>query len=366
MLKWMNMTGHEEWIAKGILAAGSNRPFMKARSSMLAGAGSFCALLNAQPTINWGDAPSIGDQIFWSHVDCDPVINSGASQTWVIQGPAYPIPTQGGAFIAPSSAPGAANFPDATVAVVDMVGSSSIFLKVDATGLYITGFYNDANGDLSDYVDLWRFMAYPCTFGTSWTDNWSSAPVAGGVPTYVSDPMTYVADGYGTLVGNTGSMPNVLKVRSEEIVDSVIDGIQIHDTHVLDRFWTVGYPWWVAEVESWSHSENGELQFSDSFVTMIDELAIGIAEENVQQIGISLMPNPAGNEVRLSYGGAGDATIAVLDALGREVLAMRKQAQAPVIHQELLDVASLPPGAFLVRVITGDGQVGSRKLVIDR
>ena len=79
---------------------------------------------------------------------------------------------------------------------------------------------------------------------------------------------------------------------------------------------------------------------------------------------LAVFPNPAAGAVRVALGGLGPqgpAALALLDALGRVVLA----ASAPVAAGQLaaeLDLHGVPPGLYLLRVTTREG-TATRRLV---
>jgi hypothetical protein len=81
----------------------------------------------------------------------------------------------------------------------------------------------------------------------------------------------------------------------------------------------------------------------------------------------SLHPNPARAQVRLDYElpGRAPVTVALHDALGRQVRAVPLGTQASGAHQAILDVADLAPGVYLCAVITPGGRQ-VRTLVVAR
>lgn len=321
-------------------------------------------VLHAQPTFTQSDAPVAGQTISYVFIGNGNIFAAGANQLWYLTGPTGPSSDL--ICLAPGDASGGSNWPSATVAIYNAGSLYTRFLQSAADGLYTIGGYDNTTSALTDYANTERLIAYPCTFGTTWTDDYATSPNLDGTPDYLSGPRTWTADGFGTLIGNNGSLNNVLKIHSAQISDTTIGGSNYHTEYVIDDFWRPGYPYFVASAGSNVHSVDGVVDFSSGYMNVVDVVSLGIVEEPTQQIGMSLSPNPAQDEVGVVYGVASDAMITVQDAVGREVLNVKKDALAPGIHKDVLDVSALPAGAYLVRIATDDGQQGLQKLVIQR
>jgi hypothetical protein len=81
----------------------------------------------------------------------------------------------------------------------------------------------------------------------------------------------------------------------------------------------------------------------------------------------SLYPNPARTEARIDYElpRSGPVTVALHDALGRQVRSLPLGTQAAGAHQAVLDVADLAPGLYLCEVATPTARQ-TRTLVVTR
>jgi hypothetical protein len=81
----------------------------------------------------------------------------------------------------------------------------------------------------------------------------------------------------------------------------------------------------------------------------------------------SVYPNPARTEARIDYElpRSGPVTIALHDALGRQVRSVPLGRQAAGAHQAALDVAGLAPGLYLCEVATATARQ-TRTLIVTR
>ena len=73
--------------------------------------------------------------------------------------------------------------------------------------------------------------------------------------------------------------------------------------------------------------------------------------------GLHANPNPAGASVRFTYtlAAPADVRLAVFDALGREVAVVAAGAQRAGTHSASFDASALPPGVYVVRLVTPAG-----------
>jgi PKD repeat protein len=86
---------------------------------------------------------------------------------------------------------------------------------------------------------------------------------------------------------------------------------------------------------------------------------------DAQAIGMQLSPNPARNEVRLdiSLANQGEGQLRMLDLQGRVVKAIDLGFMAAGLHQQALDLQTLPDGIYMVELML-NGQRTVKKLVV--
>lgn len=92
-----------------------------------------------------------------------------------------------------------------------------------------------------------------------------------------------------------------------------------------------------------------------------------VAETTLRADRLTLSPNPAARTSTISVhlGVASEVRVAVYDALGREVLASPARTLSAGDQRVALDVSTLPAGAYVVRVVTGD-RVQTARLTVSR
>lgn len=100
--------------------------------------------------------------------------------------------------------------------------------------------------------------------------------------------------------------------------------------------------------------------------TMYDGLPLnGVEIVNTGAALMNIFPNPTSGmtEVHYTVAEAGNTQIRIVDAAGREVLAVSSGEKQPGEYTERFDIATLPEGMYFLQMIT-NGNVASRKLVV--
>lgn len=84
-------------------------------------------------------------------------------------------------------------------------------------------------------------------------------------------------------------------------------------------------------------------------------------------LALRVAPNPARGSVRLGYAlpESGAVTLALYDILGRDITRLVDGRRPPGEHEEVLDVAGLSPGLYVLRLSTG-GVTVSRPITVVR
>ena len=94
--------------------------------------------------------------------------------------------------------------------------------------------------------------------------------------------------------------------------------------------------------------------------------ATDVEDDAPSGLGLRVSPNPAGRRATVAFSlpAAGTATVDVLDAVGRRVLAAASGARSAGPHEVALDLGALAPGVYTVRVVTEAGVRSSRLSVV--
>ena len=297
----------------------------------------------AQPTIMATDAPAPGFTAPIHELFGLPPLASGPNMVWDLTGAA----TMGVSQLQlaqPSTAPGANNFPLATVvAFADNVQPYN-FLRVTTDQMSTQGVMTATPRIYSDPLVT---MVFPCTYNTTWTDSYAFPGEQG--------TRTYLADGHGTLIGPAGSLTDVLKVRSEYVsLDTVVQGVAYTGQMVEDVFWRSGTPWPVA-VSFWNRVFAGGQLIEELRVgSALAEIPSSVAGHGGSQ-GLHIWPNPGHGPVNMALEHPGPWSVSCVDAMGREVFATVVVGVGG--HAVPFDPGPLASGRYLLRVWNGHGAV---------
>ena len=113
---------------------------------------------------------------------------------------------------------------------------------------------------------------------------------------------------------------------------------------------------------------DGAYDSGDRFaLALTPGLVVGTGDAPEARFGLGApAPNPARGTVRVPYAleTAGEATLAVYDALGREVAVVASGEKAAGRHEAALDGAALAPGVYVVRLTSGAETATARLTVV--
>lgn len=308
----------------------------------------------AQPTLTeTNNAPQPGDVFPISASSADSILTSaGAMETygcWML----LESNNQDILFVDPSATSTSAIVPAAEVLSSDG-GADTLFWSSDANGLYLVGERTLATFAYSDPV---KELAYPCTFGTTWTDNGSATFTVSGFNVVRSVTVTGEGTGYGTLELPSGSVDDVLRVsvRKQVTDQSFASVVRISN---LTYFFvdTVEYPILSLSVDSLIISGGAPgVTFSNQW--MFGQGIVGVDGIAASDITFTAYPNPTNDLLTLPVAVNGAATCEVIDAAGRVVLTRTLGASAAT-HQ--LPVNGLPAGMYTARIMDADGMRTTR------
>ena len=303
--------------------------------------------LYAQPILTAASGPAPGNSVILANLNDVPNLCTGPNCVWDLTAQATTT-TAVVDLLAPSAVPESISFPTATVVAVSTGSPTKIFLRNGPYGLSRVGLHNGQPFVDTDPLEL---LVYPCTYLTTWTDTYAS-PMEQGT-------RTYLADGYGTLVGPAGTLTNVLKIHSEYSTgDTMVNGV--HYTGVLfeDVFRHPSIPWPVANTFWDRLYADGQLINEQKVGSVINVLPVGILSQTTADLGLHATPNPVTDRVLLQYT-PGAKRISVFDATGRCVLVETTNGSTSY----LLDLSSLTSGGYSVVVVDSNGLADHTKLL---
>ena len=333
---------------------------------------SICAI--AQPTLNLGGLPGFGTTVQTSSVNASGISPgaSGANQTWDFT--AYP---DTGAidsitFVSPASTPFVSNFPAATIAY--KVSSDSLeaygYFKESSSALELLGsaVNDNASEIISIYTNPQSIYSFPATLNSTQTDTYrSSFDYAEFGVTFVSTgTLSYVVDGYGTLITNSGSYPNTLRFKKRDIsTDSTLSDFG----DFVSESRNTTYEWVSvangASIGIWTISTDttlGSFGQPDSYSLNVSHTRGDFSTSGIKQtqnLNLTVFPNPANDKVLILL--PADATVSLLDMSGRIVLSQEFSVENG--NMPILETASLPSGTYLMKAL-GKNYSASGKVIV--
>jgi len=315
----------------------------------------------AQPTLDAGSAPAPGNS--YAFVIADPITlnGAGAGQVWDASGAIQTSATTVD-FIATSSSSVSASFPGADVVIV--ADGSETFIDVASDGLYILGSYNPGLPVTAVYSDPYRYLQYPCTLGTAWTDTYAGSYTYNGDTYAQSGSGTYEATGYGSLVLPWGTVDNVLRVDGSETYEESGNGNSYVYDAVFTYYYKPGVGYFVARSIDASATFNGAPAGVQLAFLFLEQNSIGMGEQVAASIGMEVFPNPATDEATLLFAAEGSLSLQVIDGAGRTVLQRSLPRSGAGLFRETLDVSGLTDGLYTAIVTGTDGQRGAARFLV--
>jgi len=321
------------------------------------------ATLTAQPVIDAGSAPAVGQIYDYDIADPLNLPGTGPGQVWDASGAQVNTNAQL-QYIAPGMSTAGSSFPDADV--VQDEGGNETFLEVGADGLYVIGSYAPGLPITSVFTDPQRVMAYPCSLGTAWTDAYEGSYTYQGNTYQQQGTDQFEATGYGSFQFPWGTMDNVLRIDGSSTYTESGNG----NTYVYDATFTLfhkpGLGNFVARLLDGSATLNGAPAGAVQNLVMMQASSIGVEEMDLAGIGVELFPNPSEGVAEVVHGSDGDLDIRVVDAAGRTVLHRPLGVRAPGIHRDRIDLQGEAPGLYTVMVERADGVRGCARLLVTR
>lgn len=321
----------------------------------------------SQPTLYSSDLPAAGETYVMNTCNTAGVTEgpAGANQTWTFTAKVN-TGTQSESFVSPSSTPGAASFPTATLAI-DQGGNNYIYLEISSSQGIVLGFYNA--GTVVTYTDAQKLFQFPFTYNTSFTDVFSSTFMLAGNTVYRNGTVTVTGDAHGTLILPNATYSNCLRIKtSTSQRDSAFIGL----AYFVDTE-TEQYEWWHPSV----NYTLKRIQY-DTTVTTIGTTTtssnskdvsyfayqVGVTEHTPITSPVTIFPNPASElaEVEFSLNRNSVMELEITDVAGRKVKNEIHHLAAGD-HKLTLNVSDLHSGVYSVRIAL-DGFTGVTRIVV--
>lgn len=280
----------------------------------------------------------------------------GAAQTWNLSALATDSSIQV-TTVAPFTTPNGAQFPTATVA--EMSDLVTQYYRVAADGIHFAG--SDDGTSVIVHAPQGKFLAFPCTFGTSWNSPQNAAFTVEGMSITRTGTFSGHADGYGTLVMPGATIPNVLRVHWTHTLQDATSFFTISYIYDSYAFFVAGQPHPIAELVTAS-TDFGNGAVLNQFSRWSGDISTAIDTPQEKPIGV--FPNPASDEVTITLpnGSGTPSAVTVTDMTGRTV--SYELLSGTNTNTARIDVSSLFSGQYHLTVTTTDGRRHTTSLIV--
>lgn len=342
---------------------GYKRSQMKSNLTLVSSLFLLQGTLTAQTLTQANSAPVPGDAYTvqrGSYVEQGP---PGTAQTWD-HSDLVSLGATSFAYVTPASTGVSSSFPGSTVALpIPGVPGSYVFYNSASTGLFQLGarqtgttlFYNNAE----------TLFPFPCSYGTTWTDEFGSNYTSGGQSAVRTGTITGEADGTGTLILPFGTIQNVIRIHvvenSEDVLSSVPYFTYASDHYVYYKPGFHGPIFGIYQTTSATFGTPSEVNYTQ----WVDGADVSVQDLLNNSIGIDVFPVPATDELNVLFSSQGGAVdLQVMDAQGR-IVHHETRAASLGVDRQVLDVHALSSGVYHLRITARNGDQGLRRFVVE-
>jgi hypothetical protein len=321
--------------------------------------GLFMAHTQAQPVLTFaGQAPQPGTSYTMRYGPYVSPGNAGADQTWDLSG----LETDSTLFIQlvqPGLTPNGGMFPTSTVA--ETGGEATMYFRSANDGMFFVG--SEAEDLLIVNSDQGRYLPFPCTYQTNWTDAVAAQFTVDDIDVTRTGTITGVADGYGTLILPSGTVNNVLRIHW---VQQTLDETQFFDmetTYDSYLFYAIGQPYPLVQLVSTTVNLFGD-PFTEQYAQWVGGPTTGLPSVQSDPFGMEIFPVPASDRVsfELPLHFSGSPLITITDLSGKRVKDIGKLSVNGTKGQ--LDVSGFVPGVYCFMAIDEFGQCAVARFVV--
>jgi len=283
---------------------------------------------------------------------------SGANQTWDLTG-INTSNTINYTSQSPSATPYASSF---TTSNFSMNNGSGIyaFMNTSATALQNTGAY--AQNVTFSYSNPEDMLHFPFNMSNTFTDTWACNFTNGGVSFVRTGTTTVTYDAYGTLAIPTGTFTNVTRIHFYQAYNDVYSGGTINYTNDEYQWYLNGTHQALAGVYTFNNDVSGQSQVG--FYSHAGPVSVN--EHHNIASGIRMYPNPATDELNVTLNGNVKLKeVQIYDMTGR--LKLTETINGLDANDHLtVKLADFSAGIYLVKFISVDGAVGTKKITVNQ
>lgn len=308
--------------------------------------------VHAQPTLTFAtNAPVIGSQYTLNYGNYVASGDGGAMQNWDLSALTIDS-TDVLQMVAPSSTPNGSQFPGATAA--ELSSAVITYYQVNANGIHFAG--SDDGTSVIVNTPMPKYLAFPCTMGSSWSFPHEAEFEYDGDPVFRSGTVSGEADGYGTLTMPWGTVTNVLRIHLVNEMQDSLSLFTMDYTYDSYLYYVAGQAHPIAELVNATIDFGFGAPEVVQFSRWTGEITTGITAPLSEGNELTIYPNPATDVVNVvmpeDLGMSASAT--VTDAAGRTVHQERIVLTGGRIVQ--LALQHLVRGLYVLAIMDGKGQ----------
>ena len=318
----------------------------------------------AQPQINSGNLPQLGDHI--TIAICSDIPNpttldaqTGANHTWDFS-TLTELEEQFFDFVNPSSTYWPTTYQNSNICGASWEDGYS-FYNISANALTTEG--NKlilSPGDTASiiYTDQEQIVPIPYSMGTTFSDNFSGTGFVSGFNASISGTIAFEADGYGTLILPNATYQNVVRYRFDRVQTNTVSGFPPSQQTKTQWAWvSADHRFWLLLIEDINDG------FSTSYLTWYDKAPQGVligVDEVASANNISVFPTPvsANGTLQLSRVLAANETLELYDMQGRVVKSINAATSSVYLD-------GVTTGIYLLKITNTDGNpISTQKLIV--
>lgn len=320
-----------------------------------------------QPTITSANMYAPGDVLTLQSADTTGITEgaAGANQTWNFAN----LQNMGAAttqsIVAASGTTYFSDFPAADIAI-DAGGNTFSYLDISGNDVYELGF-GSASLTLK-YTDAQKFQTFPVTYNTSFTDNLVGSYMVGPFLDNRTGDVSFVADGYGTLILPTGTINNVLRMK---YIQNFTDVQEIGGGNTVTTLSnTVTYYWMTPgnknALMDISYVTTTVIGFSTHLKTVYYYPG-SVSTGNLlsPNANLQIFPNPASDKVNLSLNldKGGLVKLSLYNVSGQEVSTPDNSETSAGLYTREIDLADVPAGVYFLKMDMDNENLFTHRLV---
>jgi hypothetical protein len=202
----------------------------------------------------------------------------------------------------PATAPGSANFPDATVVMQEPGSPAAQYFTGTPTDFIYNGYFV-LPSEMEFCADPMLLLQYPFTLGSTFTDTFHCERTGGVLNSIRQGTITVTGEAYGTLILPWGTFPDCLRVLEVRDLQEIFqnDTAEILRTSYFYILPGIHRPLVIAATQT--YSIGGDSIVSDG-TSVMEELTTFV-EDRTTSDGSFLFPNPASDKVVITCGDRG-------------------------------------------------------------